>query len=118
MLVAEDEERVGESCALLWGVDLLGDDREFVPAVVWLVISDRVAQALQLGRDQLRERDVEGEVDRGNVEEVLPEHVECLVREAGECVGGVVGECSEVSSGHLLLRGSALLAAAAFGLAA
>jgi hypothetical protein len=65
VLVSECEERVGEACALLWGVDLVGHDREFVPAVVGLVVRDRVAESLLLWGDELREGDVQGEVDRG-----------------------------------------------------
>jgi hypothetical protein len=80
LLVTEDEERVGELGALLWGVDLLGNDRQFVPAVVGLVVGDRVSEPLELGGDEFRELDVEGEVDRGEVEEVFPEDVQRLVR--------------------------------------
>ena len=65
VLVLEGEECVGDACALLWGVDLVGHDREFVPAVVGLVVGDRVAESLLLWGDELREGDVQGEVDRG-----------------------------------------------------
>jgi hypothetical protein len=78
-LVAELEDRVGKSGALLWGVDLLGHRSEFVPASVGIVVCDGVVELLQLGRDELGEFHVQGEVDRGELEEVLPEDLECFV---------------------------------------
>jgi hypothetical protein len=51
-LVAERDDCVSESVALLWGVDLLGDRGQRVPAPVGIVILDGLAQALQVGSDQ------------------------------------------------------------------
>ena len=56
-LVAEADDRVGQSCPLLWGVDLFVDGGERVPAPVGIVVFDRLAQALEVGADQLGERD-------------------------------------------------------------
>ena len=53
MLVAEADDRVGESCSLLWGVDLLVDGGERVPAPVGVVLFDRFAQSLEVGADQV-----------------------------------------------------------------
>jgi hypothetical protein len=44
--------------------------------------------------------------------------VKCAVGEAVELVGRLLEELSDVRAGELLLRGSALLAAAVLGLAA
>jgi hypothetical protein len=71
VLVAELDDRVGESCPLLWGVDLLVDGGERVPAPVGVVVFDRFAQALEVGADQLGEGDEEGEVDRGQVDQAF-----------------------------------------------
>ena len=43
VLVAESGDRVGEACALLWGVDLFVDVGERVPAPVCVVVFDRFA---------------------------------------------------------------------------
>ena len=56
-LVAEADERVGQSCPLLWGVDLFVDGGQRVPSPVGVVVLDRFAQALEIGADQLGERD-------------------------------------------------------------
>ena len=53
MLVAESDDRVGESCSLLWGVDLLVDGGECVPAPVGVVVFDCFAEAFEVGADQL-----------------------------------------------------------------
>lgn len=42
-LVAESDDRVGESCALLGGVDLLVDVGERVSAPIGVVVFDRFA---------------------------------------------------------------------------
>ncbi len=62
-LVAESDDRVGGSCPLLGGVDLLVHGGERVPAPVGVVEFDRFAQALVVGADQLRERDQQGQVE-------------------------------------------------------
>ena len=118
MLVSQSEQRVGEARALLWGVDLLGRDRELVPAVVGFVVGDRVTESLLFGGDQLWQPDVQGDIGRGQIEEVLPEGVERLVGQAGEQIGGVMGECREVRAGELVFGGAAVLAAAAFDFSA
>ena len=43
VLVAESDDRVGESCPLLGGVDLLMDGGERVPAPFGVVVLDRFA---------------------------------------------------------------------------
>jgi hypothetical protein len=78
VLGAELEDGVGKSRALLWGVDLLGHGSEFVPASVGVVVCDRVAKSLQFGSD-LGELDVQGEIDRWQVEEAFPEDLERFV---------------------------------------
>jgi hypothetical protein len=42
-LVAEVDDRVGQSCPLLWGVDLLVDGGERVPSPVGIVVLDRAS---------------------------------------------------------------------------
>ncbi len=49
VLVAESDDRVGESGSLLWGVDLVGAGGEGVPAPVGVVVFDRFAQAVKSG---------------------------------------------------------------------
>jgi hypothetical protein len=117
-LVAESNDRVGESCPLLWGVDLLVDGGERVRAPVWVVVLDRFAQALEVGADQLGERDQERVVDGGKVHEPLPEMVQRAVGEAGEIGCGVPGELGNVRAREVIFGGSASFAAAAFDLAA
>jgi hypothetical protein len=118
VLVAESDDGVGESCSLLWGVGLLGDGGERVPAPVGVVAFDRFAEAAEVGADQFGELDLQGEVGAGEVHEALPEMVERAVGEAGEVGDRVPGELGDVGAGELVFGGSALLAAAAFGLAA
>jgi len=48
-LVAEADDRVGESCPLLWGVDLLVDRGQRVPAPFGVVVFDRFAEPLEVG---------------------------------------------------------------------
>jgi hypothetical protein len=43
LLVAEGDDRVSESGALLWGVDLLGDRGQRVPAPLGVVVLDGFA---------------------------------------------------------------------------
>jgi hypothetical protein len=117
-LVAESDDRVGESCALLRGVDLFVDVGERVPAPVGVVTLDRFAEALQIGADQLREGDEQREVEGGQVHQPFAELVKCAVGEAVELVDRLLEEVSDVCACELLLRWSALLAAAVFGLAA
>ena len=57
VLVAEADDRVGESGALLGGVDLLVKVGERVPAPVGVVVFDRFAESLEVGADQFGERD-------------------------------------------------------------
>jgi hypothetical protein len=64
VLSAEAEHLVGEAGALLRAVDLVCHRAELVPAVVEIVLGDGIAQSLQFGGDELRELDVQGEVDR------------------------------------------------------
>jgi hypothetical protein len=40
VLVAESDDRVRESCSLLWGVDLLVNGGERVPSPVGIVVFD------------------------------------------------------------------------------
>jgi len=64
VLVAQRDERVGESLALSGCVDLRGDGGEGVPAPIWVVVGDRFLEALQVGSDELgqldEQRDIEG----------------------------------------------------------
>jgi hypothetical protein len=85
---------------LLWGVDLLGDCAQLVPASIGIVVGDCVPASLQLRGDQLGELDVQGEVNRGEVEQTLPEDLERLFGEADEVVGGIVGEGGEMCAGE------------------
>ena len=48
-VIAERDDRVGEPRSLLWGVDLLVDGGERVPAPVGIVVFDRLAEALEVG---------------------------------------------------------------------
>jgi hypothetical protein len=97
---------------------LLGDSGERIPAPVGVVVFDRFAQALQVGTDQLGERDQQRVVDAGEVHESFPEVVERTVRQTGEVRNRLSGELSDVSAGELILGGPAVLTAAALGLAA
>lgn len=117
-LVAESDDRVGEACSLLWGVDLVVDGGERVPTPVWVVVFDRFAESLEVRSDQLGERDQQRVVHAGQVHEAFPEVVQRLVRESGEIGGCLPGELGDVSASELFFGGSALLSAAAFGLAA
>ena len=117
-LVAESDDGVGESCPLLWGVDLPGDGGERVPAPVGVVVFDRFAEALEIGADQLGERDQQRVVDAGEVHEPFPEMVERAVRETGEVGDGLLGELGDVSAGELVFGRATGLSAAAFGFAA
>jgi hypothetical protein len=56
--------------------------------------------------------------DRGRVDQAFCEIVERVVGEAGEVRNRLACELGDVSAGELVLGGSALLAAAALGLAA
>jgi hypothetical protein len=78
-LVAQSDDRVGESCPLLRGVDLLGDGGKRVPAPVGVVVFDRFAEALEVGTAQLGERDQQRVGDAGEVNERFPEMVERAV---------------------------------------
>jgi hypothetical protein len=118
VLVAESEDRVGESCSLLWGVDVLVDGGECVPAPVGVVVFDCFAESLEVGADELGERDQQREVEAGEVHEFFPEMVERVVGEAGEVGDRLSGELGDVSAGELVFGGAAGLAAAALGLAA
>ena len=71
VLVAEVDDRVGESGALLGGVDLLVEVGERVPAPVRVVVFDRFAEPLEVGADQLGQRDQQGEVEGGEVEQLI-----------------------------------------------
>jgi hypothetical protein len=59
---------------------------------------------LQFGTDQFRQRDVKAQVDRGEVEELLPEQFKRAVGEIGELLDCVVREGGEVSAGGADLR--------------
>jgi len=117
-LVAESDDRVGELGALSGGVDLFGDGGERVPAPVGIVVFDRFPEALEVGADQLGQGDQQREVGAGEVDEALPELVERAVGKRAEVGDRVTCERRDVRAGQLVLGGSALLAAAAFGLAA
>lgn len=69
--VAEVGDRVGESGALLGGVDLVVEVGERVPAPVRVVVFDRFAEPLEVGADQLGERDEQREVDGREVEQLI-----------------------------------------------
>ena len=69
VLIAETDDRVGESRALLGGVALLVDGGERVPAPVGVVVLDRFAQSLEVGADQLGQRDWKREVQCGEIEQ-------------------------------------------------
>jgi len=103
VLVAQSDDRVGESGALLGGVDLSVDGGERVPAPVGIVVLDRFAQPLHVGADQFRERDQQREIERGKVHQSLPETVQRAVGEAAELVDCLVKEFGEVRAGELLV---------------
>jgi hypothetical protein len=81
-------------------------------------VLDRFAEALEVGADQLGERDEQGVVDAGEVAEPFPELVERAVGEAGEVGDRLAGQPGDVSAGELVFGGAAGLSAAAFGLVA
>lgn len=118
VLVAESDDRVSEPCSLLGGVDLLVHGGEGVPAPVRVVVFDRFAEALEVGPDQLGERDQQREIERGKIEQPVPEMVERAVREAVELLDRLVKELGDVRACELLFGGPALLAAAVLGLTA
>jgi hypothetical protein len=103
VLIAQSHDRVGESGALSWGVDLLVHGGERVPAPIGVVVLDRFAQALEVGADQLRQRDQQREIERGEIEQTFPEAVECAVGEAVELVDRLVKELGDVRAGELLV---------------
>lgn len=69
VLIAQSHDRVRESGALLGGVDLQLHSGECVPSPVRVVVLDRFAQALQVGADQLGQRDQQREIKRGKVDQ-------------------------------------------------
>ena len=79
VLVAELDDGVCESGALLGGVDLFVDVGERVPAPVGVVVFDRFAEAFEVGADQLGEGDQQGQVERGEVHERFGEVLERAV---------------------------------------
>lgn len=83
-----------------------------------VVVFDRFAESLQVGADQLGERDQQRVVDAGEVHESFPEVVKRAVRQAGEIGDRLAGELGDVGAGQVVFGGSAGLSAAAFGLAA
>jgi hypothetical protein len=83
-LVAERDDRVSESGALLWGVDLFGDCGQRVPAPVRIVVLDGLAQALQVGSDQGGQRDQQRVVEAGHIDQSFPEDVERVIGEVGQ----------------------------------
>ena len=118
VLVAESDDRVGESCSLLGGVDLLVDGGERVPAPVGVVVFDRFAQALEVGADQLRERDEQREVERGRSMSPSQRWSRAGSERPARSADCLAGERRDVRAGELVLGGAALLSAAALGFAA
>ena len=103
VLIAQVNDRVGESGALLWCVDLFVNGGERVPAPVGVVVLDRFAEAFEIGADQPWQLDQEREVDRGEIQQAFGEVVEFVVGEAVELVDGLVEELGEVRAGDLLV---------------
>jgi hypothetical protein len=118
VLVAQSDDGVGESRALLGTVDLLVDVGECVPAPFGVVVLDRFAQTLEVGADQPWQLDQQREIDRGEIHDLLGEVLECTVREPVELVDRLIGELGDMRAGELFLGGAAVLAATALGLAA
>jgi hypothetical protein len=103
VLVAEAGDGVGESGALLGGVDLLVDVGECVPGPVGVVVFKRFAQALEVRADQSWEGDEQREVERGEIEQLVAEVLERVVGEPVEFVDRLMAELGEVRAGELLV---------------
>jgi len=117
-LIAQSHEGVGERGSLLRGVDLFGNSGEGIPAVVWVVFGDRLSESLEVRSDQFGQLDLKGESDGGEIEQVLPQSVECLLRKADEFLDGAMGERSDARAGELVFGRATVLAAAVLGFAA
>jgi len=91
VLVAELDDRVGESCSLLGGVDLLVDAGERVPAPVGVVVFDRFAEAFQVGADQFGEGDEQRQAVAGRSIRPSERWSSARVGEAGEDRGSLAG---------------------------
>jgi hypothetical protein len=103
VLIAQADDRVGESGALLWGVDLLVDGGERVPAPLRAIVLDRFAEALEVGSDQPWQLDQEREIECGKIRQTFPEAVERAVGEVVELVDALAVEFRDVRAGELLV---------------
>jgi hypothetical protein len=118
VLVAEADDGVGESDALLGAVDLLVDGGERVPAPLGVVVLDRFAETLQVRANQPWQLDQEREIQSGEIEQFVGEAFECTVGKPVEFVDRLAAELGDVRAGELFLGRAAALSAAALGLAA
>lgn len=118
VLVAQPDDGVGESRALLGTVDLLVDVGECVPAPFGVVVLDRFTQTLEVRADQPWQLDQQREIERGEIHDLVGEVVEGTVRQPVELVDRLIGELGDVCPGELFLGRAAVLAAAALRFAA
>jgi hypothetical protein len=118
VLVAQPDDGVGESGALLGSVDLFVGGPQRVPTPLGIIVFDCFAQALEVGADEPRECDQQRDIDGGEIHELVGQVVQRAVGEAIELVDRLAGEVGEVRAGELLCGGSAMLTAAVLGLAA
>jgi hypothetical protein len=103
VLVAEPDDGVGESGALVGAVDLLVDGGQRVPAPLGVVVLDRFAETLEVRADQPWQLDQEREVQSGEFEQLVGEAVECTVGKPVEFVDCLAAEFGDVRAGELFL---------------
>ena len=99
-------------------VELLGDLRDELIAGVDVVVGCGVEELLGFGAAEVREREREPEIKFGEFDQFVEEVLEFVVIETAQSAGGLVGVTGEERAREVILAGSALLAAAAFGLTA
>lgn len=116
--VAEVEHDAGDPGALGRCVELPGDHRDEFVAGVDVVVGCGLEESLDLGTAEWWERERELEVEFGELDQFVEEVLEFVVVQAAKTAGGLVGVGGEERARDVFLAGSAVLAAAAFGLAA
>ena len=116
--VAELEHDTSDPGALGRRVELLGDLRDELIAGVDVVVGCGVEELLGFGAAEVREREREPEIKFGEFDQFVEEVLEFVVIETAQSAGGLVGVTGEERAREVILAGSALLAAAAFGLTA
>jgi hypothetical protein len=116
--VAEVEHDARDPGAFGRCVELPGDRRDEFVAGVDVVVGCGLEEPVDLGTAELWEGERELEVEFGEFDQLVEELLEFVVVEAAQTAGGVVGMGGEERSREGVFAGSAVLAAAAFGLAA